>query len=111
MAYRYGCSKSTVYKAIHSSPKLREWAKRQAAPRAQQGLSGAIMGHGARSEKLSPAEEAAVREYLDRDDLTAEDRGHFSSMQAEDQIKYLNELAELEADHAADRGRKTFPRP
>jgi hypothetical protein len=59
------CSTATVYKAVKSSPELIEWAKRQAAPRAQQSLDNEEAGvkeSVIQQREPDPAEDAADAE-------------------------------------------------
>jgi hypothetical protein len=77
MAERLGCSKTTVSKAIHSTRELAAWAKRQAAPRAEQSLddekAGAKEDIPQRREP-DPAEDAAVAELRARLEASPDER-------------------------------------
>jgi hypothetical protein len=77
MAEQLRCSAATINKAIHQTPALLAWAtKPPAAPRAH-GLTDAELGSTPQDREPNPMEDAADRAYLDRDDLTCEDRGVF----------------------------------
>jgi biotin operon repressor len=91
LAEQIGCSSGTINKAIRETPELRSWAKRQtaAAPRAQ-GLNDVVTDRTAQSREADPADDAAIREYLERD-LTAEERAFFNGLSREDQLDFLDD--------------------
>jgi hypothetical protein len=41
--------------------------------------------------ELSPEDEAAIREYLERDDITPDERAFFNSLSPEDQLAFLDD--------------------
>jgi biotin operon repressor len=92
MAKRLGCSSGTINKAIRESPQLRVWARRQtvATPRAQS-INDVVTDHIAQSREPDPAEEAAIREYLEREDLRPEERAFFNGLSREDQLEFLDD--------------------
>jgi hypothetical protein len=92
MAKLFGCSSGTINKAIKETPELRAWAKRQtaAAPRAQS-LNDVVTDRTAQSRELGPDDEVAIREYLEREDLTPEERAFFNSLSPEDRLDFLDD--------------------
>ncbi len=91
MARRFCCSSGTVNKAIRNTPELLSWAKREvaASPRARS-LSPFVTDRTAQSREPDPREEAAIREYLERD-LRPDERAFFNGLSREDQIFFLND--------------------
>ena len=67
LANRFGCSPSTVHKAIHSSLTLTAWSKSNAA--IPKGLKSNAVAFSctAQNRELKPDQEALIREYLQRD--------------------------------------------
>jgi hypothetical protein len=106
MARQIGCAKATVKKAVDCKPALRAWAKRPAAPRAQQGLDGPVIDNAAQQRELAPEEEAAIREFIDHAD--EEERIWFLGLSVEDQLNYLDDPDPLPKDR--NRSPKAFPK-
>jgi hypothetical protein len=112
LADGFDCSSGTINKAIKNTPELHPWAyeKAASAPRAQS-IDDVVTDQTAQTTEPDPADEVAIREYLERENLTPEDRAVFNAKSREDQVQYLEQLAELEADQSADDHRpNTFPR-
>lgn len=85
MAKRFHCSSFTINKAIRNTPELHAWTKHQPAtsPRARPVSDGT-----AKSTETDPADEAAIREYLESD-LSLEERAFFNGLSTEDKIWFL----------------------
>jgi hypothetical protein len=91
MARRFGCSSATINKAIRSTSELTVWAKRpDAAPKAQS-VNDVVTDRTPQSREPDPADEVAIREYLERDDLTREERAFFNSLSRDDQLDFLDD--------------------
>jgi hypothetical protein len=91
LAEQFGCSSWTINKAIKETPPVQVWAKRSgAAPRAQS-INDAVTDRTAQSREPDPEDDAAIREYLERDNLTPEERAFFNGLSREDQLFYLND--------------------
>jgi hypothetical protein len=91
LAKQLCCSSGTINKAIRETPSLHAWAKKtDAAPRAQS-LNDVVTDRTAQSRELDPSEETAIREYLEREDLTPEARAFFNSLSTEDQLDFLDD--------------------
>ncbi|HKI33597.1 MAG TPA: hypothetical protein VKA46_17210 [Gemmataceae bacterium] len=92
----FGCSSYTINKAIKETPALHVWAKARsakqstAAPRAQS-LNDVVTDRTAQNRELDPADDVAIREYLEREDLTSAERAFFNSLTQEDQLDFLND--------------------
>jgi len=103
LADQIGCVASTVYKAIQKTPELQSWAKSDtaSAPRAQsltppmkkeKGYVDMVADRTADSRQLDPADEVEIREYLEREDLTPEERAFFNGLPSrEDQLFFLHD--------------------
>ena len=91
LAKALGCSSKTVNEAIHKTPSLQGWAKQQgkATPRAQS-INPVVTDNKAQSREPDPADDAAIREYLERD-LTPEERAFFNGLSREDQLAVLDD--------------------
>jgi len=91
MADRLGRSPATVHKAVRNTPELQTWAKHQssAAPRSQS-LNDVVTDRTAQSREPDPEDDAAIREYLERD-LKPEERAFFNSLSREDQLDFLDD--------------------
>jgi hypothetical protein len=91
LAKQLGCSSATINKAIHETPSLHAWAKHQTAatPKAQS-LNEVVTDSTAQSREPDPADDAAIREYLERD-LTPEERAFFNGLSREDQLDFLDD--------------------
>jgi hypothetical protein len=91
LADLFGCSSGTINKAIRETPSLKAWAERQtaAAPKAQS-LNDVVTDRTAQSKEPDPADDAAIREYLERD-LTADERAFFNSLSRDDQLDFLDD--------------------
>jgi hypothetical protein len=103
MAERFGCSSGTINKAIRATPELHAWAKRQTAavPRAQS-INVVVTDRTAQCREPDPADDAAIREYLEQEDLPPEERAFFNGLSREDQLFYLDDPDK----HQKIRGRK-----
>jgi hypothetical protein len=91
MARRFGCSSGTINKAIRNTPGLQTWAKSQTAamPKAQS-LTDVVTDRTVQSREPDPADDAAIREYLERD-LTPEERAFFNSLSRDNQLDFLDD--------------------
>jgi hypothetical protein len=89
MAKQFGCSSGTINKAIRETPELQTWAKRQTAivPRAQS-INDVVTDRTAQRRELDPADDAAVREYIERAD--PETKAWFLGLPPETQIEVVN---------------------
>jgi hypothetical protein len=101
LAGQIGCSKATVHKAVNQTKELQSWAKRQAAPRAQQGLDCPVLDNTVQQRELNPEDDAAIREYLEREDLTPDERAFFNGLSRNDQLDFLDD---------PDKHQRTFPK-
>jgi hypothetical protein len=92
IAERLGCSSGTINKAIRETRELHSWAKRQtvATPRAQS-INAVVTDSTAPSSVLNPADDIAIREYLEREDLSPDERAFFNSLSGEDQLEFLDD--------------------
>lgn len=99
LANAFGCSSGTINKAIKKTPSLQAWAKPEGAiaPKAQS-LSGMKRGEyvdivtdRTPSSELDPVDDAAIREYLEREDLEPEARAFFNSLSCKDQLDFLDD--------------------
>lgn len=90
MAKRLGCSSSTINKAIHETPSLQAWAKGKVAarPRAQS-LNDVVTDRTAESRELDPADEAALREFIEKAD--PETKTWFLALSLHDQLAHLDD--------------------
>ena len=108
LAKQLGCSSGTVNKAIRHTQSLQTWAKRPDPAGRPQRLTG-VVADAAESRELSPEDDARIREYLEREDLTPNDRAYFNSLpDAEAQLKYIDDLEALTAKQADDDRRSTI---
>jgi hypothetical protein len=83
LASQIGCAPSTVNRAIHETPSLRGWAKRPAAPRAQQGLEGKPLDGTAQRREPAPADAAAETEILKKlQDAEPEERAFLNCIRS-----------------------------
>jgi hypothetical protein len=104
MAAQIGCASSTVHKAIQKTPELQNWANPNtaAAPKTQsltpwskssEGYVDVVTERKPQSRELDPAEGVEIREYLEREDLTADERAFFNGLRsAEDQLFFIHNL-------------------
>ena len=90
LAKQLGCSSGTINKAIKETPSLRIWAERKAASPKAQTLHDVVTGCTAQSREPNPEDDAAIREYLERD-LDPAERAFFNGMSREDQLYFLND--------------------
>ena len=86
-----GCSPSTVHTAVQNTPSLHSWAKPPTAgtPKAQS-INAVVTDRTAQSKEPDPADEVAIREYLERD-LKPDERAWFNSLSRQDQIDFLDD--------------------
>jgi len=91
LAEQFSCSSRTIYKAIKATPELQAWAKRPTAtaPKAQS-LNDVLTDHAAQRSEPDPADDAAIREYLESD-ITPEERAFFHGLSLEDQLDFLDD--------------------
>lgn len=99
LAEQIGCSVATVHKAVDHTPELFAWAKRQAAPRARQGLEGQVIDNAVQVRELKPDDEAAIREFIEQ--AEAETRAWFQSLPVEEQLQVVND---------PDKHQRAFPK-
>jgi hypothetical protein len=104
MGQRIGCSAATVFKAVKERDELRRWATHPAAAPRAQSLNAVLIDSTAQTVHPNPADEAAIREYLEREDLTAEERAFFQDQSREVQL----ELLDREAEQVVTRGGKEY---
>jgi len=91
MASAFGCSSGTINRAIRETPSLHDWAKARSAPAAPkaQSLNEVVCDRTAQSVEPDPADEAAIREYIESAD--AETRAWFLSLSPADQLAVLDD--------------------
>jgi hypothetical protein len=90
MADQLGCSSAMINKAIKNTPKLRTWAKPQtAAGPGAQSLSDVVTDRTAQSREPDPADDAAIREFVEGAD--PQTRAWFLALSTEQQLEYLND--------------------
>ncbi len=90
LAKQLGCSSATINKAISNTPSLRNWAERNAAAPRAQSLSDVVTDRTAQSSVPRPEDDAAIREYLERD-LDPAERAFFNDLSRENQLFFLND--------------------
>lgn len=90
LAKTLGCSSGTVNKAIQNNPKLRQWAQRPGAVPKAQSLNPVVTDATPSSREPDPADEAAIREYLEGD-RTPDERAFFNGLSREDQLAFLDD--------------------
>jgi hypothetical protein len=91
MAKRFDRSTATTLKAVKKTPELQTWAKQSGAPPKAQSLNDVVTDRSAQNREPNPADDAAIREHLERDDLTPEERAFFNGLSREDQLYFLND--------------------
>lgn len=97
IAKEIGCSVGLVNKAIHSKPSLQVWARVDPTPKAQS-INEVVTDSTAQNREPNPEDAAAIREYIERDDITADEKAVFLAKSQADQVAYLNALADALAD-------------
>lgn len=91
MSGRLGCSAATTHKAVQKATELQAWAKPQApAVLRAQSTTDVVMASTPQSRVADPADDAAIREYLERD-LHPEERAFFLGLSREHQIEFLDD--------------------
>lgn len=90
LAKAIGCSAFTVNKAIHSNADLQQWAKRPGAVPKAQSITPVVTDTASQSREPDPADDAAIREYLERN-LTPDERAFFNSLSREGQLVFLDD--------------------
>jgi hypothetical protein len=90
LAKQFGCSSGTINKAIKETLSLRNWAERKSAAPKAQSLYDVVTDGTAQSSEPNPEDEAAIREYLERD-LTPNERAFFNGLSREHQLYFLND--------------------
>jgi hypothetical protein len=95
LARQIGCSSFTIKKAVDKTPKLRTWAKLEADPRAQQGLSVLVLDKAVQPREPDPADDAADAELRRLfDDAGPDERAILNEMQGasrEFQLWYIEQ--------------------
>ena len=91
LAVQFGCSSGTINKAIHKTPCAAGLGKCQTSshPRAQS-ISDVVTDRTSQAREPDPADDAAIREYLDAD-LTPEERAFFNGLSTENQLDFLED--------------------
>jgi hypothetical protein len=111
MAKRFGCSKTTIQKAIQKTRELQTWGKQpDAAPRAvgqarTEEAERVLADSPPRSPELDPEDEVAIREFIEQ--AKPDEKAWFLSLSVEAQLEYLNDPF----PNDPDRHQKAFPRP
>ncbi len=82
------CAPGTVNKAIRNTPELHGWAKRAAQPRATS-ANVVVMDNRRQSTELDPADDAAIREYIETAD--PEVRAWFLALPIDAQLDHLDD--------------------
>jgi hypothetical protein len=90
LADNFGCSTSTINKAINKTPSLQAWAKPEgtAPPRAQS-LIGVVTDNVAQSRDPNPEDDAAIREFIEQAD--AETKAWFLALSTDKQLAIVND--------------------
>src|SRR5262249_30288920 len=91
LAEQLGCSPATILKATRSTPVLKAWAKRAGAAPGAQSINDVVMDRLAQSSEPDPEDAAAIKEHLDRDDLTDDERAWFLALSLPGQIAFLSD--------------------
>jgi hypothetical protein len=91
----FGCSSGTVNKAVKNTPALQPWAwaaklQNQSVPRAQS-INEMVTDNTAQSTAPNPVDDAAIREYLERENLEPDERAFFNGLTREHQLFFLND--------------------
>jgi len=98
MAGRFGCSSSTVHRAIQETPEIQSWAKPEGTLKAKsltphskygEGWAAALTDSTAQTVEPDPGDEAAIREFIEQADT--ETKAWFLSLSRKDQLEYLND--------------------
>jgi hypothetical protein len=95
LAEELSCSVSTINKAIKKTPSLQTWAEPQGSVPKAQSLTAVVTDRTEQSREPNPVDDAARREYLDRDDLTPQERSFFIGLSPENQLFYVNDPDQL----------------
>ncbi len=90
IADEFGCSPSTINKAIEKTPELHTWAKHQAtaAPRAQS-VNDVVTDRTAQSKEPNPEDDAAVREFIENAD--PQTKVWFFALSSAQQLEVVND--------------------
>jgi hypothetical protein len=90
MANRFDCSTQLVHKAVHSSAGLTAWARPQQTviPKAQS-LNSVVTDRTAQRREQDPADDAAVREFIEQAD--PETKSWFHALSSDDQLDVVND--------------------
>jgi hypothetical protein len=91
LSKQMGCSPRTIFKAVQNTPELKIWALRQTATPKAQSFNDVVIDRTAQGREPDPADDAAIREYLEREDLTPEERAFFNGLSREDQVMFLDD--------------------
>jgi hypothetical protein len=91
LAAQLGCSSGTINKAIRETSSLKAWAERKAATPRAQSLNDVATDRTEGSREANPADEAAIREHLEREDLTPDERAFFNGLSRDDQLDFLDD--------------------
>ena len=92
LAAQIGSSEATVNRAIRETKLLHAWAgknrKKTASPRAQS-LNEVVTDRASQSTELDPADDAAIREFIEKSD--PETKAWFLALSTEEQLNFLND--------------------
>jgi hypothetical protein len=100
LAKQFGCSSGTINKAIKNTPELQNWAQQEpASPKAQsltpfkkgEGYIEPVTDRTLDPRASGPADDAAIQEHLEREDLTPAERAFFNGLSREDQLAFLDD--------------------
>jgi hypothetical protein len=91
LAEQFGCSSKTLYDAVRTSPLLQAWATRPGTVPRARSLTPVVTDATSQRRELDPADDAAIREYLERDDLTPDERAFFNGLSRDDQLMFLDD--------------------
>jgi hypothetical protein len=95
-------SKQTLHKAVRSTPELTVWAKRQAAPRAQQGTDGPVADRTPQNRETDPAGDAAAELRRVFEEAGPDERAFLHEMAGatrEFQLWYVHQSAKARQQH------------
>ena len=65
-------------------------SKRPTTPKARS-INAVVTDNAPQDREANPADEAAIREYLEQDDLLPDERAFFNSLSRDDQIAFLDD--------------------
>jgi hypothetical protein len=89
LAEQFGCSKETVYKAVKKTPELQGWVRRPTTTPQAQRFTDLVADNSAQSREPDPADDAAIREFIERADPPT--KAWFLALSPKDQLTVVND--------------------